>query len=62
MSEGIIIVNIHVLLIVMIVVEGETVGAAVAAVGAKEHVKRVGASKEGSKSGVGVSMEGVMVC
>lgn len=31
-------------------------------VGAKEHVERVRASKEGGEGGMGVSMEGVVVC
>ena len=46
----------------MVVVERETVGAAMAAVGTKKHVKGVGASKEGGKGSVGVSMESVVVC
>ena len=66
MSEGVILVHVHVLLrvvaVVIVVVVGEAVGATVAAVGAKEHVKGVGAPKEGGEGGVGVSMEGVVVC
>lgn len=62
MSEGVILIYIHVLLCVVVVVERETIGAAVAAVGAKKHVEGVGATKKGGESGVGVSMEGVVVC
>ena len=64
MSKGVILIHFHVLLwvIAVVVVERETVGAAVAAVGAKKHVEGVGAAKEGGKGGMGVSVESVMVC
>lgn len=61
MSEGVILIHIHVLLRVVVIVEGEPVGAVVAAVGAKKHVEGVGAAKEGGKGGMGVSVEGVVV-
>lgn len=60
-SEGVVLVHVHALLGFVVVVEGETVGATVAAAGAEKHVERVGASEEGGESGVGVSMEGVVV-
>jgi len=60
-SEGVVLVHVHALLGFVVVVEGETVGATVAAAGAEKHVERVGASEEGGESGMGVSMEGVVV-
>ena len=64
MSKGVILIHVHVLLCVVavVIVEGKAVRAAVTAVGAKEHVERVGATKEGGESGMGISMEGVVVC
>lgn len=61
MSEGVILIHVHVLLRVVVIVEGETIGAVVAAVGAKKHVEGIGAAKEGGEGGVGVSVEGVVV-
>lgn len=61
MSEGVVLLHLHVLVCVMVVVEGEAVGAAVATVGPKEHVEGVGATKEGGEGGVGVSMKSVVV-
>lgn len=64
MIEGVVLVHVHVLLaiVAVVVVEGETVGATVAAVGAEKHVEGVGAAKEGGEGGMGVSVEGVVVC
>lgn len=61
MSKRVILIHVHVLLRVVVIVERKTIGAAVTAVGAKEHVEGVGATKEGGKGGVWVSMEGVVV-
>lgn len=60
-GEGVVLLHVHILLRVMLAVEGEAVGAAVAAVGAEEHVEGVGAAKKGGERGVRVSMEGVVV-
>lgn len=64
MSEGVVLIHVHVLLcvIAVVIVEGEAVRAAVAAVGSKKHVEGVGAAEEGGEGGVGVSMESVVVC
>lgn len=64
MSKGVILIHFCILLhaVTVVVMEGEPVGAAVAAVGAKKHVKGVGATEERGKGGVGVSVESVVVC
>lgn len=63
MSKGVILIHFCVLLcaVAVVVVEGETVGAAVAAAGAEEHVERVGAPEERGKGGVRVAMESVVM-
>lgn len=63
MSEGVILIHVHVLLCVVavVIVEGKAIRAAMTAVGAKEHVEGVGATKERGKGGMGVSMEGVVI-
>lgn len=60
MSEGVILIKI--LIYVVVAVEREPIGAAVATVGTKKHVEGVGATKERGKGGMGVSVEGVVVC
>lgn len=64
MTKGVILIHVHVLLcvIAVVIVKGETIGAAVTAVGAKKHVKWVRAAKKGGEGGMGVSMESVVVC
>lgn len=63
MSKGVILIHFCVLLcpVTVVVVEGETIGAAVAAAGAEEHVEGVGAPEERGKRGVRVSMKSVVV-
>lgn len=62
-SEGVVLIHFCILLhaVAVVVVEGKAIGAAVAAVGAEEHVKGVGAPEERSKGRVGVSVESVVV-
>lgn len=63
MSKGVILIHFCILLcsVAVITVERETVGAAVAAAGAEEHIEGVGSPEEGGKGGMGVSMESVVV-
>lgn len=64
MNKGVLLIHVHILLciIAVVIVKGEAIGAAVAAVGAKKHVKGVRAAKEGGEGGMGVAMERVVVC
>lgn len=63
MGKGIILVHFRVLLrvIAVVVVEGKAVGATVTAVGAEKHIKGVGATEEGGKGGMRISMKSVVV-